>query len=219
MDLRNGIEKEWKVILKNWRSVLIQILIPTRNRPDSLKRCIESIDIGSYIYICTTNILKDLPKSTSANIDWYEEYPNKSVIECQNFMAADMCGHKLPIADDVEFDKGSIRKALDILEDGVVGFNVTNMTSTDTSFMLISEQYYNKYGLFFPEYKHFFADTEYGEQAKARGKFKFCKEATMKHYHPCSGAKIDETYKHARRDGIWQHDYELYKKRNPNAKI
>ena len=192
---------------------MLQILIPSKGRPESLKRCVESIDIGCYIYITVTSH-DDILSSTTTDIDYLELMPNSSVIECQNRMARNMHGHKLPIADDVEFDKGSIRKALNILEDGVVGFNVTNMQSTDTSFMLISEEYYNKYGLFYEEYKHFFADTEYGEQAKKRGKFKFCKEATMKHYHPSSGAKIDNTHKYARRNGIWQHDYNLYKERN-----
>lgn len=197
---------------------MITITIPTKGRPDRLLKCVESIDIPCSIIIVATEP-DDIPKDNEAfiaKVDLIDYKPDMSVVEAQIYagnIAHKAGNHVLPIADDIEFLPGSLREAEKALNDDVVGLNVVNMEATDTAFMLISHDYYGRCGGFNAGYRHFYADTEFGNLAKARGKFKICKEAKILHYHPAAGYHEDATHRWARRNNIWKKDDELYNKR------
>lgn len=187
----------------------ITITIASKGRRESLRRCINSIDVDARIIVLVT-------RPEDVDVDGIEVIIDSSLrpVQAQNVLMPMAKGHILPVSDDVEFENGSIQKALNVLDKNVVGFHTVNMTSSPYAFMLISSEYYKEFGGFYKEYKHFFADTEYGERASSIGRFNYCKEATLKHYHPSAGFIADETYKNARSNGIWNHDNEIYMRRN-----
>jgi GT2 family glycosyltransferase len=83
------------------------------------------------------------------------------------------------------------------------------------SYMLVGKKFFDQRlgrKLFYPEYRHFFADTELGEYAKSIGRFMFCEEAQITHYHPSTGAQADATHTEGRCEK-WEHDHYLYLKR------
>ena len=70
--------------------------------------------------------------------------------------------------------------------------------------MLIGDKFRRRlpYGqIFYPGYKHFGADLELGYLAKKTGRFYFCEQAGVKHYHPTASRLCpeDQTHIHARR--------------------
>lgn len=188
---------------------MISILIPTKGRPESLKRCIKSIDVPAKVIVVASHLsdifgveVKDFIVDSSLN-------PVQAQLEA--YKKAE--GHILIACDDIEFMPGAIQKALDMLGDGIVGFNQINIPGgSQYAFMLISEAYHKEFGYFHKHYKHFFADTEYGEQAKERGRFKFGAECHVKHYHPSATKQPDATHNNNRMDKL-SHDMELYELR------
>lgn len=203
----------------------LTLTIPSTGRPERLCDCLRSIDIEADVRVgavCGDDLPSDIPTRIAERISF--EFSIDTPVIIQNVLAGKSRGHVLPISDDIVFDKGAIQTALDALDlhfpdsDGVVGFNIKNMTEKDKSpyaFMLIGETFFNeRLGrvLFYTGYKHFFADTELGEYADSVGKFKFCAEAMLTHFHPSTGTPADATHTKNRGEK-WQHDHRLYQDR------
>jgi glycosyltransferase involved in cell wall biosynthesis len=208
---------------------MLSVLIPTKGRPEKLEKCVKSIDVGCEILILAT---KEDDVSEFTRKDWRVSVyiaPQFSIIEAQNFLAEQAKYDLLPISDDIEFDAGSIQKALNVLYDenlgfmgnGVAAFHVRNMDCADYAYMLVGQKFYVdvlKEVLFAGGYKHFYADQELGNKAKKRSKFCYCMDATIFNYHPNAGYQQDETHKHLRSEKI-AHDEQLYHDRLLHAAL
>ena len=107
-------------------------------------------------------------------------------------------------ADDMIFHKGSIELAVEAMnerfpdEDGVIGFNQSNLiTHCEAGFTLIGRKFLKRFEgqfLFCPDYQHYYADTELLRYAETAGKFYYCEEARVDHYHfSVYGQKKDST--------------------------
>ena len=198
---------------------MITITIPTTGRPERLKNCIESIDYPADIRIGCRYPADLSDEIGNASV----LYTENNIVDVQNTLAASARtdSYILPISDDIVFEKGAIKKAVDFLDsifpdsDGIVGFNVDNLKSSPYCFMLIGQKFFNdtlKRKLFHDGYEHFFADTELGEAANAAGKFYLCCDANITHFHPSSGAEKDETHKRNRLKK-WERDSATYRSR------
>lgn len=192
---------------------MISVNIPTKGRKDSLVRCIKSIPDCFSINIYA-NCEDDVPKKILAKKNILSVNFDASLTpnQCHNIMASNCGNHFIPCCDDIEFMDNSIENAFALLEklnlNGVVGFNQINiMTPSKTAIMLIGHDYYKDHGLFNLNYKHFYADTEFGEKAINIKKYLFCENAKIKHHQV-----MDKTYLDGRSEKI-EHDQLLYKSR------
>lgn len=207
---------------------MVSILIPTKGRPEKLERCIRSIDVYCEILVLATAESDITPFiDQDSRVQVFFDFDKKlSVVACQNELADRARFNLLPLSDDIEFDKGSIQKAIDAIDekfdgDGVVAFHVRNMQCNDDAFLLVGKKFYEetlKRELFHSGYKHFYADTELGKIAKHAKKFFHCNEATMINYHPNAGFQEDATHQDRRGEKII-HDEELYRRRVLHGQI
>jgi hypothetical protein len=208
---------------------MLSILIPTKGRPEKLERCVKSIDVDCEILIMATKE-DDVSEyvRNDKRVDIYID-PTLSIIESQNILANIAEYDLLPITDDIEFDKGSIQNAINVLYDnnfrfhgnGVCAFHVRNMECADYAYMLVGRKFFDEVlgeVLFEGGYKHFYADQELGDKAKKRSKFCYCMDATILNYHPSAGYAEDETHKHLRSEKL-SHDEKLYSDRVLYAKV
>ena len=165
---------------------MISLLIPTKGRPDKLQQCIKSIDIDCEIFVmatCPSDVTHEVLNRATVHFN-----SNLTVIQSQNILASICNGSPFPICDDVEFDPGSLSLLDDMLsatqEWKAFGANVTNMNHSKYGFMCIGKKLFehelNK-KLFFPKYKHFYADTELGERLDIGGHYAFAEDVTMRH--------------------------------------
>lgn len=98
------------------------------------------------------------------------------------------------VCDDVEFLDGSLLSACQCFEkylpdtDGVLGLNQVNIPNgSDSAMGIIGMRFADRFPqrqCFCPDYISFHADAELGKYAKSIGKFVFCEEAKIVHYHP-----------------------------------
>lgn len=203
---------------------LITITIPSTGRSSRLSDCLRSIDYENCLINLGVRNKEDVPRRLPKNTEIY--FSEGCPVEIQNNLAylAPYCSHVLPIPDDIIFEPGAIKTAVSALNthfpdgDGVIGFDIRNMSEKDKSpyaFMLIGNRFFNEFldrKLLFHEYRHFFADTELGEYAERFGRFKICKEAGLIHFHPSTGALADATHSNGRQEK-WEHDHRIYQNR------
>jgi hypothetical protein len=215
------------VIMELRTSDGLTITIPTTGRPEKLLACLKSIDYDAKVWIGamdSEDIPSDIPAwiAVRSTVRFTIDAPVGVQIDLAE--TSEPGSHILPISDDIVFEPGAIQTALNALNfhfpdsDGVIGFNIKNMTEKDKSpyaFMLVGSKFFNERlnrVLFYPQYRHFFADTELGEYADSIGRFKFCEQAMLTHYHPSTGAPADAT--HIRNRGEkWEHDHMIYQHR------
>lgn len=192
---------------------MISVLIPTKGRAQSLQRCIKSIDVPARV-IVTAHSLSDIAEVKG--IDVFQVDSSLSVIGAQIASFSKAEGDVIVCCDDVEFMPGAISKAQSLLGNGVVGFNQINVPGgSPYAFMLISEAYHKEFGFLHSGYKHFYADTEYGELVQERGRFIFGADCHVKHYHPCV-TKVEDATHLCGRDYKLEHDSKLYALRKAN---
>ena len=199
---------------------MITVLIPTKGRPESLVRCVRSIP-PQYGFVIVATCGEDVPSEVIEMPHVYKRImysPTWTIIEAQINAAKAAIGHIIPAADDVEFLPGCIESAEKVLNKNVVGLNVVNMPHSRYGFMLIDREYITQNDFFCPDYKHFFADTEFGGNAERDGRFIFCKEARMNHYHPSATGKADKTHSEGRNEKL-SHDEQVYCRRVLHAKL
>src|SRR3990167_11178116 len=137
----------------------VKIVIPTYNRPEGVKRCVESIprrrEYSVYI----------IPNKTG----WIEEM-NKAAASCKEDTL-------IYAADDIEFCEGAIEIATQALYehfpdgDGLVGFNQSNIPDgIDCAFGIMGRKFLSRFPHrwpFCPDYKHHYSDMELGQYAKS----------------------------------------------------
>lgn len=191
---------------------MISVLIPTKGRPDKLARCVNSINACCEILILATSP-EDISQQTldDERVKIYYD-DTLSVIQAQNFLASRAKYNIMPISDHVEYMPDSITEARKTLYSkfngyGIVGFNVVNLKANDDAFVLVGREWYDKNGLYCPEYHHFYADTELGDTAKKMMRFAFCEKAVM-----TSQVDRDATHNYRRMEKL-SHDEQVYRNR------
>lgn len=209
---------------------MITITIPTKGRRKRIKQCIESIDKDCFIKVCAVEGGDVDLLALHNNLSIY--FSDKSIIYIQNWLSrmSHPETHLLPASDDIAFMPDSIKIAEKTLwekfpdTDGVIGFNICNMKEKDKSiyaFMLIGNKFLRNRLLrkpFYEEYQHFYADTETGMFADKLGKFFYCEEAKIEHYHPCTGVPADKTHLE-NRNNKWLSDNQIFTERQRNVFI
>lgn len=172
--------------------MLIDIIIPTLNRPFEKQRLEASIyiDIKYAKFIVANLIVKEetgpRPLTAIVNEAFQSSISKYSV-------------GAIVLADHIEIQRGffqGLQEAFSLYgTDKYFGFNVTNMPPNpgvlEYSFFYIGKHVFEKHfptgEIFCPDYYHFFGDTELGEFANSLGVFHYLPKATIKTYHPNAG--------------------------------
>ena len=183
----------------------IAIFIPSLNRPDKLEPLINNIRENTKVsYKCyfvvsdnkSIEILERLGQTFfKDNGDSYINRMNflyKNTTEPYMFMGSD----DIWFTPNWDTELMKMTKEFDV----IVGDDCLNPAGT---MALISRKYIKKYSgcidtpdvLFYPGYKHNYADTEQFFTARHRGVFTRCMDSKVEHRHYISGkTSFDETY-------------------------
>jgi hypothetical protein len=111
--------------------------------------------------------------------------------------------------------------------DGVIGLNQVNIKggegTSESAMVAVGRKFIERFGdhpLLCPDYQAFGADTELGKYAQSVGKFKFCEDAKLMHYHPSYFPnEMDETHNALRKNGEVHRDNKLYSRRVHSMKL
>ena len=212
----------------------LNINIPTRGRPEKLAACLKSIDYSGdlKIYIYCYDKDADLP----VDLIGYKKFKGMDycIIEDKNILTIEshnlVCkneGHFLGLSDDIVFHECAIARAVAKLEcdfdsDGIIDFNVANMTAPDGCYMRLGNKFISKFTNrtpYCPEYKFMFASAELRDFAKSIDRFKKAEHSKLDHYHPAITGKPDATHMRIRSRGIIQDDEKIYNERKRSGKL
>jgi hypothetical protein len=187
----------------------IAIGIAFHNRINKLERLLKSINNRNNVYIfilCdneidydnVTHLIKNCPATILLNKEaqyvvkkWNWFYRNTINLDYIGF---------LNLVDDVELKEDTIEQAINYFltnypdTDGIIGFNQEcpnhpEYTFQPTGQTLIGSKFLKRYKevdyqVCCPAYQQWYQDNETFQYAVKLGKFKFCKKATLLHYHP-----------------------------------
>lgn len=190
----------------------ITIIIPTRNRTDSLFRALNSIPKVDFI---TTMVVCDndnythekLQSIESPYIESYNTDDHIGSVACRNLFTPYVDDGLIYMTDDMEFTRGFNFKFLieqfNILypdDDGVLGITQNLPDFHPSGIALLGKKFIQRYQykkVFNPDYWTF-AAQEVMWLAKKIGKFNVTK-MSVNHYHPAFNEKlIDQTHHDAR---------------------
>jgi hypothetical protein len=202
---------------------MVTISIPTRQRPDKLRTCLNSILTGDYqdVLICITcTSLSDVPEEFTNNKKiMIEVDPAKSVVQIQNDNAKRCSDYYLPLADDVEFFNETLARAVEYNAEAL-GLPTKNIPGAlDSCWTLMKKSFVLRFPgmqVFYPKYHSFFCDEELGLYAKSLGVFKLSDYPVL-HHHPNFGGTMDDTHKVNRIH--WQDDFNLFVERQAEHKL
>lgn len=201
----------------------VNLIIPTYDRPQMLKDCIQSIIKSTYedksiIVVIDGNrqMINELIDEPIAIIfnpqrkDWIWNM-NRAL---NSFIADGI----IYASDDIVFQPDCISIAVKALKerfpdgDGLVTFKWTGVELVESSaFGLMGRKFIERFperAVFCPDYIHYASDTELKKFAVSIGKFHFCREALITHKSP-----KDNTYRLAHE--FRSHDAELYYRGRP----
>lgn len=200
------------------------IVIPTYQRINKLKRCIESIlkqdyqdflifvmadnnDEETYDWVVNTYV--DEPRILAVPIEQH-----LYVMGCWNYFTKHLFEHvedcMVWLVDDVELMPNCLRhlnnccKEIFPENDGMVGITQIYPMHTEVHWKengqcAIGKNFILKFPerqVCCPDYTHFYQDEEVLEYAKSINKFILCREATLIHHHPAFYSnEMDETHK------------------------
>jgi hypothetical protein len=195
----------------------IEIVVPTRNRIEKLLRMLESVKPAARDFPIRITIVCDGDRDTARLLPppgWVDfkvifSDGHNGAVYCRNLATAEAEDAVLYATDDIAFEKESIEAAAKASllcfpeDDGVVGFSQTgNGKYSPAGVALVGKNFlahYPKKELFFPGYFHFACQEVY-RAAVARGRFFFCQDARLVHFHPSFDRdEADETHKEARK--------------------
>jgi len=202
----------------------LDIVIPSRNRLDKLKVCLESIennlsDISPYrvnvkIYVDTEDERNNIRKYCKLGIVGGQTILMKEEYRASRFwnsylktMEADILCY---LNDDVKLSSTCLRDGLMDLcyldYDGIVGFYQSNQVGTtncNAAFGLIGSKFADRFPdrkVFCEDYYCLYLDEELMKYASSINKFTGSTKATLEHYHPVFTKELpDETHKWLRR--------------------
>lgn len=201
----------------------IEIVFPTKNRPEALKKCLASLEteiINPSPHIFTVIPYVDSKKEydyIKANVvhdlhSWVHvrvlETPYNSACKFWNDYLKNFDADAFVyLNDDCEVEEGCLENAAQILEtqldyDGIVGFKQTNANCDGVclaAFGMVGYKYLESFpnnALFCPDYYCLYADQELYEYALKSGRFIYSENCKIKHFHPTfTGLAPDETHK------------------------
>jgi len=174
---------------------MINIIVPTYDRLESLKRMIKSVTDGDYKDIHIFVVIDGnreihlnfpvLPVTVIRNeerMDWVFSI-NRVLREMGDADAV------IYASDDLEFPPHGISKAVKAMKehfpdgDGLVGLK-QSCAGGDSAFGLMGRKFIERFPnrqVFCPDYIHYVSDREIGRFAKSVNKFFFCKDVIIKH--------------------------------------
>lgn len=186
----------------------VAILIPTLNRTHLIKPLIENIRAVTpqphKIYFTTQNpesrkIIRDM-KAVLIEDEVSTDYVTRMNVM---YHATDE-PYVFTGSDDVVFHEGWLEPLLQAQQEGYFVAVPNDLLNPNGTQALISRKYIEEQSgcvdvpnvLFYPGYKHDFAETEQFETAKHRGVFKKCEDSVVEHMHWANGkAPHDDDYK------------------------
>jgi len=187
---------------------MIDIIIPTFRRPDSLERAAKNARENTY---SPMNLYFVVEPTDSLSIDKLEELGEKYIISeapGSHTGAANTAYHKttepffIMANDDFNFHKDWDIPAMAAMEgNSVVGLN--DGSGGCVAITLVRRKYIEEQSgcvdipntLYFPGYNHNYVDTEFREVAIKRGVWTTAPDSIVEHMHWAFGkAKMDETY-------------------------
>jgi glycosyltransferase involved in cell wall biosynthesis len=194
----------------------LDICIPTLNRIEKLKNCIQSIlnskkdyDIKIKLYFSDIEDLSKILKIYQGNKDvichsiYKYNVPNFWNNLLKNLSSDALCY----INDDVLFYEDTIEKIFKYYSeqfsdnDGIMGLYQSNLPDGDGlqgAFGVIGTKYAFRFPereVFCPDYFRFYADWELQKYAEKIGKFYFNKEVKIQHLHPSFNKELlDSTH-------------------------
>lgn len=201
--------------------MIIDLVIPTKNRREKLLKCLNSIlisvkeiDINLYIYFqYKTN--RDYIK------DMVGDIPNIHLELSGNYRVPDFWNKFYKetksdavcyINDDIEFLPDTMKNIIDeyIIAfsdyDGLMGICQTNLPSgqaLESAFGVIGMKYADRFPdrqVYCPDYDRFCGDYEMWQYAKSINKFYFSEKSKIIHHHPCTDRRLeDETHLEVRK--------------------
>jgi hypothetical protein len=192
----------------------VDIVIPTWKRPEKLARCLASIERQSYPGI-RVHAVEDTDRLFAFGV-W------------NRFLAHWTDGDLFVyLCDDTQLDQGCIAAAVREFEnrwpdlDGVVGFHQSNIVGKggwcSSAMGMIGRTFAERFPerqAFCPDYSRFHADSELGAYAREVGRFVYCPEASLVHYHPAHcKSEMDETHSVVRTPAEVQMDRETWNER------
>ena len=187
--------------------MLVEIIVPSLNRPMELERLRESVPDGVMF---------------SPSV----ETEPRALTTCINELISTSTGDVvLVLADHVELMAGCVEAVVCDFDnafptlDGMVGLNITNMEPKpgirEYCFFAVGREFISRFPdgkIFCPDYYHFSGDTELGEYASGEGLFIFDEDACVFLHHPnAANAPRDATH-HASRI-LSSYDQEMRKLR------
>lgn len=201
----------------------LNVSIPTYRRTDKLLKCLESINIARKV--CTDfEININVYFSDQQELESVSQrigVPGVSLHLLQKEFKASVFWNDILrdlqedalcyLTDDVEVNPYCFVEAWNHLVmldfDGVVGLKIENATDGQpcrAAFGMLGKEFTRRFPdsqVFCPEYWCFYLDKELEDFATSIGRFYFCKQARIKHFHPdFVGETPDECHTHHRRN-------------------
>lgn len=200
----------------------VTILISTRNRPEKLMRCLESIPRLPWIecavgwdglnsVLVPPEIRAAQHRTVSMGFVSHESTAHIGSTAMRNMLAQLYADDAIVWAvDDMEFQPGCLEMAMELFNvyfpdtDGVLGFSQEGNPGGNhhpTGVGMMGRKFLERY-----PYKHFlfpgywlFACQEILWLAEKVGRFKAAKDCKIYHYHPASHKEeMDETHREGR---------------------
>lgn len=179
--------------------MFLSCIIPSRDRPDSLLRAINSIRATQGIYEPEIVVVLDEPDTASRQALAHrtdvqvvlvaDTYLGRPQDKYNVGLAAATGDWIVAFADDCEMiSDGWIDACLAVNVGGFVGlYDGVNDAEHFASLLMASRRYIETVMdgyLGLPWYHHCMADVEWAERARERGVYVVCRDARFKHYHP-----------------------------------
>jgi glycosyltransferase involved in cell wall biosynthesis len=205
--------------------VKVSILIPSVNRPERLRECLQAIlattkGIDAEV-ICSLSLTdaKSHAVALEANAQVTDNHIGLTGGTIAWNEASEVCrGDVLSMIGDDSIVKGDwLKIALrELGHSGVVGLNDLSRTDGErfSTHPVVTRDYliqHNGGVLCVPHYVHYFVDVELCEHAQALGKYHFAKEAIIDHQWKGNKSDKDNVYSWAQR--YFDADAQCYKQR------
>lgn len=202
------------------------IIIPTRNRYERLKTCIDSIEKNTKDYeiivVCdgdeeTYNKIKNNKHKKICN------HVPQEYFQCINQGCSISSGDYIVyLADDVRVKKGWLEHAISVFKKKFDDFGLVGLKddmdggTTHAPHGLVSRNVLIMQGyLFPPSYKHYFGDTELSLRMQAMGRYTNTEKVVLFHDHKGKDKKFDDNVYSESFKKCWKSDEKNFLQRNP----